>query len=120
MKKLLLLSLIGFSIVCMSFVTPRSVQKKSFTFKHYATKAKSLTIYAVPGSGAKEFTIQVEGADPDAIGIKVYIIFNGDPSTEAPYTVSLDNGYGFLDQQTSFDVIETEVDYSINPPTYLY
>lgn len=111
--------LFGFTIGCMSFVPVNKIQNKSIKFKVSNSKLTTLYISTAPGIGAKEFTIEVTGADPAAIGIKVNIIFNGNAATSQEYTVPLDNGYGFVDLQTSFFIAQTSVDDTI-APTYIY
>jgi len=115
----LLSAILVLTFVCMSFIPTKHVQKNLPTFKHHSAKFLTPSINPTPGPGAKEYTVEVTGAATNAVGIQFYIIFNGDPSTKTQITVSLDNGYGFLDQQTSFDVVQTDYD-SDDGYSYLY
>ncbi|MDE3142993.1 MAG: hypothetical protein KGL19_02480 [Bacteroidota bacterium] len=106
--KILLSAILALAIVCMSFVPTKHVQKKVLFFRHHVNKYLDPSINATPGPGAKEFTIEVSGADPSKTIINVAITFNGGSPIDT-FPVTLNNGYGFLDQQTSFTVTQTDV-----------
>ena len=117
----LLSAILVLTIVCMSFIPNHKFQPKSVKFK--TANGAMLTLEVVPavGSGPYEYTVEVTGANPDAVSIDVYLDFNGE-HTNTLVNVPLSGGYGFLDSENSYEVVEVELNpnYEIDNPDQYY
>ncbi len=115
----LLSAILVLTVVCMSFIPNHKFQTKSVKLK--TANGAMLTLEVIPavGTGAYEYTVEVTGANPDAVGIDIPLDFNGE-HTNTPITVPLSGGYGFVDNQASFVVSEVEINpgFSYDYPTY--